>query len=114
MLNPLLPAEYGGVNLPYLMFSLILSEVGKVCASSAVLLIAQADGMLPILHSGSTELKKKIPPAPERRVNASHCPCCHRTKCGIRSPQHGNHGCSKWRPIYHKRSEMLYQQRVFS
>jgi alkylation response protein AidB-like acyl-CoA dehydrogenase len=62
LLNPLLPAEYGGVNLPYLMFSLILSEVGKVCASSAVLLIAQADGMLPILHSGSTELKEKYLP----------------------------------------------------
>jgi len=62
LLNPLLPVEYGGVNLSYFMFSLILAEVGKVCASSAVLLIAQADGMLPIFHSGSEALKEKYLP----------------------------------------------------
>lgn len=62
LLNPLLPEEYGGVNLSYLMFSHILSEVGKACASSAVLLIAQADGMLPIFHGGSPALKDKYLP----------------------------------------------------
>ncbi|MGD9044926.1 MAG: acyl-CoA dehydrogenase family protein [Desulfobacterales bacterium] len=59
LLNPLLPEEYGGVGLSYLMFSHILSEVAKACASSALLLIAQADGMLPILSGGSPALKKK-------------------------------------------------------
>jgi alkylation response protein AidB-like acyl-CoA dehydrogenase len=59
LLNPLLPAEYGGVNLSYLMFGFILIEVAKACASSALLLIAQADGMLPILHGGSPALKAK-------------------------------------------------------
>jgi alkylation response protein AidB-like acyl-CoA dehydrogenase len=59
LLNPLLPEEYGGVNLSYLMFSHILIEVGKACASSALLLIAQADGMLPILSGGSPALKEK-------------------------------------------------------
>jgi len=59
LLNPLLPSEFGGVNLSNLMFSLILIEVGKACASSAVLLIAQADGMLPILYGGSQALKEK-------------------------------------------------------
>jgi len=62
LLNPLLPKEYGGVNLSYLMFSHILSEVGKACASSALLLIAQADGMLPIIHGGSPALKEKYLP----------------------------------------------------
>ena len=59
LLNPLLPSEFGGVNLSNLMFSLILIEVGKACASSAVLLIAQADGMLPIIYGGSQALKEK-------------------------------------------------------
>jgi alkylation response protein AidB-like acyl-CoA dehydrogenase len=62
LLNPLLPAQYGGVNLSYLMFSHILTEVAKACASSALLLIAQADGMLPILHGGSAALKEKYLP----------------------------------------------------
>jgi len=59
LLNPLLPAAYGGVEQTFLTFSMILEEIARVCASSALILIAQADGMLPILHSGSDELKEK-------------------------------------------------------
>jgi alkylation response protein AidB-like acyl-CoA dehydrogenase len=59
LLNPLLPAQYGGVELPILIFSMILEEVAKSCAASALLLIAQSDGMLPILQSGSEALKEK-------------------------------------------------------
>jgi alkylation response protein AidB-like acyl-CoA dehydrogenase len=59
VLNPLLPAQYGGVDLSMLTFSMILEEIGRVCAASALLLIAQADGMLPILQGGSEALKEK-------------------------------------------------------
>jgi alkylation response protein AidB-like acyl-CoA dehydrogenase len=59
VLNPLLPAEYGGVELTVLTFSMILEEVAKSCASSALLLIAQSDGMLPFLHGASKALKEK-------------------------------------------------------
>ncbi|MFZ5864273.1 MAG: acyl-CoA dehydrogenase family protein [Thermodesulfobacteriota bacterium] len=59
LLNPLLPVHYGGVETSMLMFSMILEEIGRVCASSALLLIAQADGTLPLLHGGSEELKDK-------------------------------------------------------
>lgn len=59
LLNPLLPEKHGGVETSFLMFSKILEEIGKVCASSALLLIAQSDGMLPILHGGSDALKEK-------------------------------------------------------
>lgn len=59
LLNPLLPTEYGGVGLSFLMFSLIMTEIAKACASSSVLLIAQTDGMLPILHGGNNALKEK-------------------------------------------------------
>ena len=59
LLTPLLPAEHGGVQLSLLLFSMVLEEIAKVCSSSALILIAQADGMLPILHSGGTELKQR-------------------------------------------------------
>ncbi len=59
LLNPLLPADYGGVELSMLTMVMILEEISKVCASSALLILAQADGMLPILHGGSDRLKQK-------------------------------------------------------
>jgi alkylation response protein AidB-like acyl-CoA dehydrogenase len=62
ILAPLLPVKYGGVGAEYLIFSMILEEIAKVCASSALILIAQADGMLPILCGGSEELKLKYLP----------------------------------------------------
>lgn len=62
ILTPLLPEKYGGIGAEYLLFSIILEEISKVCASSALILIAQADGMLPILCRGSEELKNKYLP----------------------------------------------------
>jgi cyclohex-1-ene-1-carbonyl-CoA dehydrogenase len=62
VLTPLLPEKYGGVGAGFPLFCLMLEEVAKVCASSALLLIAQADGMLPILIGGSEELKDRFLP----------------------------------------------------
>ncbi|MCF8142754.1 MAG: acyl-CoA dehydrogenase family protein [Deltaproteobacteria bacterium] len=62
VLAPLLPEKYGGIGLAYLTFSMILEEIAKACASSALILIAQADGMLPILCAGSESLKQRILP----------------------------------------------------
>ena len=62
LLTPLLPEKYGGIGAEYLLFCMILEEIAKVCASSALILIAQADGMLPILCGGSEELKDKYLP----------------------------------------------------
>ncbi|MBI5904061.1 MAG: acyl-CoA dehydrogenase family protein [Deltaproteobacteria bacterium] len=59
LLNPLLPAEYGGAGMGVLTLVLMLEEVARVCASTALLLIAQTDGMLPIVHGGSAGLRKK-------------------------------------------------------
>ena len=58
VLAPLLPEKYGGIGLAYLTFSMILEEIAKACAPSALILIAQADGMLPILCRGSETLKE--------------------------------------------------------
>ncbi len=62
ILTPLLPEKYGGIGASYLLFSMIIEEIAKVCASSALILIAQADGMLPILYGGSEALKEKYLP----------------------------------------------------
>ena len=62
ILAPLLPEKYGGIGLDYLTFSMILEEISKACASSALILTAQADGMLPILFAGSEKLKEKYLP----------------------------------------------------
>ena len=59
LLNPLLPEKYGGAESSFLTFSMILEEISKACASSSLMLIAQADGMLPILHAGDDALKEK-------------------------------------------------------
>lgn len=59
LLNPLLPAEYGGSGMDMLSMALVLEEISRACASTALLLIAQADGMLPILHGGSAALKER-------------------------------------------------------
>jgi cyclohex-1-ene-1-carbonyl-CoA dehydrogenase len=55
LLNPLLPRKFGGVEVSYFTFCMIVEEIAKACASSSDLLIAQAEGMLPILH-GANEL----------------------------------------------------------
>jgi alkylation response protein AidB-like acyl-CoA dehydrogenase len=62
ILTPLLPEDYGGINSEYLLFSMILEEIAKHCASSALILIAQADGMIPILRRGSDRMKERCLP----------------------------------------------------
>ncbi len=59
LLNPLLPRRFGGVEVSYFTFCMILEEIAKACASSSELLIAQAEGMLPILHGSDEPLKEK-------------------------------------------------------
>lgn len=60
LLNPMLPEEYGGTGMPVSTLALVLEEIARACASTALLLIAQTDGMLPIIHGGSPELKERF------------------------------------------------------
>jgi alkylation response protein AidB-like acyl-CoA dehydrogenase len=59
LLNPLLPRRFGGVEVSYFVFCMILEEIAKACASSSELLITQAEGMLPFLHGADEPLKEK-------------------------------------------------------
>jgi alkylation response protein AidB-like acyl-CoA dehydrogenase len=59
ILNSLLPRKYGGVEVSIFTFCMILEEIAKACASSALLLIAQAEGTLPIVYGTDELLKEK-------------------------------------------------------
>jgi alkylation response protein AidB-like acyl-CoA dehydrogenase len=59
ILNPLLPRKYGGVEVSAYTFCMIVEEIAKVCASSALLLIAQAEGTLSIIYGADESLKEK-------------------------------------------------------
>jgi alkylation response protein AidB-like acyl-CoA dehydrogenase len=56
-LSLLIPKEYGGRDADITSFCLIVEEIAKYCASSALLVIVQAVGTMPIALGGTEELK---------------------------------------------------------
>jgi alkylation response protein AidB-like acyl-CoA dehydrogenase len=54
--------EYGGTGTGTLMLNLAIEEIAKVCASTALLLMVQELGTLPIQLFGSDELKQRFLP----------------------------------------------------
>jgi alkylation response protein AidB-like acyl-CoA dehydrogenase len=54
--------EYGGTGTGTLMLNMAVEEIAKVCASTAVILMVQELGTLPIKLFGSAELKDRILP----------------------------------------------------
>src|SRR3954452_5570739 len=54
--------EYGGTGTGALMLNMAIEEVAKVCASSALMLMVQELGTLPIRLFGSDELKQRFLP----------------------------------------------------
>ena len=112
LLNPLLPAEYGGVETSFLTFSMILEEISRVCASSALLLIAQADGTLPIVHGGSEDLKAKYLNRLGGDSRALTALATTEPGSGIGRAIYEDHRGTKRRPICDQRPEVLHNQRV--
>jgi acyl-CoA dehydrogenase len=54
--------EYGGTGTGTLMLQMAVEEIAKVCASSALILMVQELGTLPIQLFGSDELKQRLLP----------------------------------------------------
>lgn len=69
-LSLLIPKEYGGMDADITSFCLVAEELAKVCASSALLVIVQAVGTMPVVLGGTDELKERILPrlAKEKRL----------------------------------------------
>ncbi|MFN8160224.1 MAG: acyl-CoA dehydrogenase family protein [Solirubrobacterales bacterium] len=56
------PEQYGGTGTGTLMLSIAIEEIAKACASSALILMVQDLGTLPIQLFGSDELKERFLP----------------------------------------------------
>src|ERR687886_1508615 len=56
------PTEYGGTGTGTLMLNVAVEEVARACASSALILMVQELGTLPIRLYGSDELKHRFLP----------------------------------------------------
>ena len=54
--------EYGGTGTGTLMLNIAIEEIAKACASTALILMVQELGTLPIRLFGSDELKQRILP----------------------------------------------------
>src|SRR3954447_17181172 len=56
------PEEYGGTGTGTLMLQMAVEEIARACASSALILMVQELGTLPIQLFGSDELKQRLLP----------------------------------------------------
>jgi alkylation response protein AidB-like acyl-CoA dehydrogenase len=61
-LSLLIPKEYGGMDTDITSFCLVTEEIANICASSALLVIVQAVGTMPVVLGGTNELKEKVLP----------------------------------------------------
>jgi alkylation response protein AidB-like acyl-CoA dehydrogenase len=59
-LTLLIPKEYGGSDTDITSFCIVAEEIAKVCAASALLVIVQAVGTMPIALGGTQALKEKF------------------------------------------------------
>ncbi len=61
-LSLLIPKEYGGMDTDVTSFCLVAEEIANACASSALLVIVQAVGTMPVVLGGNSELKGRVLP----------------------------------------------------
>ena len=61
-LSLLIPKEYGGMDTDVTSFCLVAEEIARICASSALLVIVQAVGTMPVVLGGTSELKQRVLP----------------------------------------------------
>jgi alkylation response protein AidB-like acyl-CoA dehydrogenase len=61
-LSLLIPKEYGGMDADITSFCLVTEEIANICASSALLVIVQAVGTMPIVLGGTNEVKERVLP----------------------------------------------------
>ena len=73
-LSLLIPKEYGGGEADTTSFCNIVEEISYYCASSALLVIVQNVGLMPVVLGGSPELKGKyLPRVVKEKALVSFC-----------------------------------------
>ncbi len=71
---PHVPEEYGGVGADALATAIVIEEVARACASSSLIPAVNKLGTMPILLSGSDELKQTyLPPVASGEAMFSYC-----------------------------------------
>jgi alkylation response protein AidB-like acyl-CoA dehydrogenase len=69
-----IPSEYGGAGADHVTQAVMIEELARVCASTAVTLLISKLGMLPIMNWGSEELKRSyLPRVASGEAQASYC-----------------------------------------
>jgi alkylation response protein AidB-like acyl-CoA dehydrogenase len=59
LLSLILPEQYGGMNGDITSFCSVIEEIAKVCASSALLILSQGVGVMPIAIGGNPSQKDR-------------------------------------------------------
>jgi alkylation response protein AidB-like acyl-CoA dehydrogenase len=71
---PHIPAEYGGAGADALATAIVIEEVARACVSSSLIPAVNKLGTLPLLLSGSAELKQcYLPPVARGEAMFSYC-----------------------------------------
>jgi alkylation response protein AidB-like acyl-CoA dehydrogenase len=87
-LSLLIPKEYGGMDTDITSFCLVAEEIASACASSALLVIVQAVGTMPVVLGGTNELKERVLPRLAREKGLI-CFC-------LTEPESGSDAASVW------------------
>jgi len=69
-----IPVEYGGAGADLVTQAIMVEELARVCASTAVTLVISRLGMVPIMNWGTEELRQKyVPRVASGEAQASYC-----------------------------------------
>ena len=73
-LSLLIPKEFGGGEADITSFCMIVEEIANYCASSALLVIVQNVGLMPVILGGTADLKEKyLPRVVKNKALVSFC-----------------------------------------
>ena len=87
-LSLVIPKQYGGMDTDITSFCLVAEEIASACASSALLVIVQAVGTMPVVLGGTNELKERVLPRLAREKGLI-CFC-------LTEPESGSDAASVW------------------
>ena len=107
---PHIPEEYGGAGADALATVIVIEEVARVCASSSLIPAVNKLGTLPLLLSGSEELKRRYLP-PVAAGDAMFSYCLSEPEAGSDAAGDEDPGGARRRPLGAQRRQALDHQR---
>ena len=69
-----IPAEYGGAGADHVTQAIMVEELARACASTALTMLISKLGMIPVMTWGSEELKRSyLPRVAAGEIQSSYC-----------------------------------------